>query len=244
MPRHDGVVEVVVRLDVGDRPERRLAALPQQRPLGVVGGHADRADVACRGQLADPLDLGRDRCRQPDHLDEQRRCLVDREAGVDELLDRLQAELVHHLDGGGHDAVGDDVAHELRTVGDVGEVEQHRGAPRAGSASAARTPWWRRRTCLRCRRTRRAGRSRPVRVPRHRARVTEPSGSTTSTRVDVGAGDAVGQAVRTAGVVGDVAADRARLLAARVGREVHAEVGDLVRQVEVEHPGLDPRHAG
>ena len=35
-------------------------------------------------------------------------------------------------------------------------------------------------------------------------------------------GDALGEAVRPAGVVGDVAADRARLLAARVGREVQA----------------------
>ena len=42
---------------------------------------------------------------------------------------------------------------------------------------------------------------------------------------DVGVGDALGQAVRTAGVVGHVAADRARLLAARVGGEVQAVVG-------------------
>ena len=38
--RHDRVVQVVVGRDARDRAERRLAALPQQRPLGVVGGDA------------------------------------------------------------------------------------------------------------------------------------------------------------------------------------------------------------
>src|SRR5205814_9061471 len=50
----------------------------------------------------------------------------------------------------------------------------------------------------------------------------------------VRAGDAVGQAVRTTRVVGDVAPDRARLLAGGVGREMQSEVSDLARQVEVE----------
>ena len=43
-------------------------------------------------------------------------------------------------------------------------------------------------------------------------------------REDVRRRDAVGQAVRTTGVVGDVAADRAALLAARVRCEVQAVV--------------------
>ena len=58
---------------------------------------------------------------------------------------------------------------------------------------------------------------------------------------DVGVGDALGEAVRPARVVGDVAADRARLLAARVGGEVQAVRGDGRREVEVEHARLDPR---
>ena len=56
----------------------------------------------------------------------------------------------------------------------------------------------------------------------------------------VGAGDAVGQAVRAARVVGDVPADRAALLARRVGREVQAVGGDRPAEVEVQHAGLDP----
>ena len=48
-PRHDRVVQVVVRLDPGDGAERRLAALPQQRPLGVVGGDAHGAHAVVAG---------------------------------------------------------------------------------------------------------------------------------------------------------------------------------------------------
>ena len=58
---------------------------------------------------------------------------------------------------------------------------------------------------------------------------TSPSGSTTSSGEDVRRRDAVGQAVRPAGVVGDVAADRAALLAARVGREVQAVAAPRAR---------------
>ena len=58
---------------------------------------------------------------------------------------------------------------------------------------------------------------------------------------DVGVGDALGEAVRTARVVGHVAADRARLLAARVRGEVQPVGGHRTAEVEVEHAWLDPR---
>ena len=54
-------------------------------------------------------------------------------------------------------------------------------------------------------------------------------------------GDPRRQAVRAAGVGGDVAADGARLLRRRVGRVVQPEVGDRAAEVEVEHPRLHPR---
>ena len=50
---------------------------------------------------------------------------------------------------------------------------------------------------------------------------------------DVGARHPIGQAVRTAGVVGDVATDRAGLLATRIGGEMHPKVSDLLRQIEI-----------
>ena len=59
---------------------------------------------------------------------------------------------------------------------------------------------------------------------------------------DVRRRDAVGEAVRPARVVGDVAADRARLLARRIGREVQPERRERAREIEVDDTGLDPRH--
>ena len=53
-------------------------------------------------------------------------------------------------------------------------------------------------------------------------------------------GDAVGEAVGTAGVGGDVPTDRARLLAGWVGGEVVAEGAQVPGQVEVDHAGLHP----
>ena len=55
--RHDRVVQVVVRLDPGDRTERGLAALPDQRPLGFVLGDAHRAAPVLAGDRDDALDL-------------------------------------------------------------------------------------------------------------------------------------------------------------------------------------------
>ncbi len=57
-PGHDGVVEVVVGRDLGDRPEGRLAALPEQLPLGIGTGEADL------GRTVAPPDRRRSRRRR------------------------------------------------------------------------------------------------------------------------------------------------------------------------------------
>jgi hypothetical protein len=79
-----------------------------------------------RGDLGDAIDVGVDAVREADDLDQQRGRGVDRQPGVDVRLDRLQAELVHHLDRGRHHAGGDDAAHRLGAVLDVVEVHQKR----------------------------------------------------------------------------------------------------------------------
>ena len=66
--------------------------------------------------------------------------------------------------------------------------------------------------------------------------------STTSTAAMCAFGDAIGETVRAAGVVGDVAADRADLLARRIGRKMKPHRRQLFREVEIDHPGLDPRN--
>ena len=59
-PWHDGVVQVVVRLDASDGTERVLAALPEQGALGLVLGDAYRAGTVCFADLDDPLHIGFD----------------------------------------------------------------------------------------------------------------------------------------------------------------------------------------
>ena len=60
---------------------------------------------------------------------------------------------------------------------------------------------------------------------------------------DMSIGDTVGKAVRTSGVVGNVAAQRADLLARRIGREVEALGAELFAQIEIDDSGFDPRDA-
>ena len=105
--RHDAVLDVVVGRDPAHRRERRLAALPEQRPLGVVGRHAHLEGA---GLAADPLhrahvvgDLDGDAVE----LDDQHRRRARRVAGVDCRLGGLNRQLVHHLDRGGEDPGGD-----------------------------------------------------------------------------------------------------------------------------------------
>ena len=52
---------------------------------------------------------------------------------------------------------------------------------------------------------------------------------------------AVSEAVGAAGVLGDVAAERAGRLARRIGRVVKAAARNGLRQVEIDHPRLDRR---
>ena len=125
-PRHDRVVEVIVRLDLRHGAECSLSPLPEDVPLGIVGGGADVRDTSLTSEFVDPGHVGRHLARLPDAFDQQRGCCVGRQAGMEPGLDRDETELVHHLDGGRDDAIGDDVAHELSTVGDRVELHQHR----------------------------------------------------------------------------------------------------------------------
>ena len=58
-PRDHAVLHDVVGADPADRGERRLAALPEQRPLGVVGGDPDLERAVVPAQRARPGRTGR-----------------------------------------------------------------------------------------------------------------------------------------------------------------------------------------
>ena len=77
------------------------------------------------------------------------------------------------------------------------------------------------------------------RAPSRSSRTASPSARTTSELEDMGRREAVLQAVGAAGVLGDVAADRAHLLARGVGGVEQPVGGDRARHVEVRDARLD-----
>ena len=239
---HDGVVEVVVGLQVGHRPEGVLAALPQQGPLGLVGRHPHAGRAVGRGDGRHPLGLDLRSGVHAVHLDQQHRGGVPGVPGPHEVLDDGHRPGVHQLHGRRHHAVGYNRADGGRGRGHVGvggqhgldrgrvggEAHGHRGGHPAQALGADE------------------GAPQVVAVrlglqpaQHHRLAVGEHH----LHRGHMGAGDAVGQAVGAAGVVGHVAADGAGLLAGGVGGEVQAVGGHPPGQFQVDQAGLDPGDA-
>ena len=58
-------------------------------------------------------------------LDDQQRLDIERIAGMDEFLDRVDRWLVHHLHAGGNDAPGNDAAHALPGILGGCKADQH-----------------------------------------------------------------------------------------------------------------------
>ena len=238
--RHDAVLHVVVRRDAAHRRERRLAPLPDPRALLV--GLARPRSSSRRG-------AGRSRSTIVEELAHfgGRTIELDDQHGV----------------GGGKIRM-----HRRFGRADRERDPSSRPPPaRCRRAMMSETPRRRRRSC-RTRRAasaplsgRRRIRTVTLRDDRQRAlriRSSTPSrsgpgvsasGAAELHQLAVGQdrfdaehvvhGEAVLQAVRAAGVLGDVAADRADLLARRIGRVVVAERRHLPRDLEVGDAGLD-----
>src|SRR5215211_1061130 len=105
--RDDPVLNVVVVGDRAHRPERGLAALPEQGTLLVVLGDPYLRGVVLLADLYDLLELVLDLGRGPVELDDQDGASLGK-AGRDLPLYRLDGERVHHLDGRRHYAAADD----------------------------------------------------------------------------------------------------------------------------------------
>ena len=225
-PRDHAVLDDVVGADPADRGERGLAALPEQRPLGVVGGDPDLERAGLRGTAGSTCgELSVHLGRRAVQLDDQHRAGALRVAAVHRGLGRLDGQRVHHLDGGRDHAGGDDRRDRLRRPRRCRRTRPAASAPTPAAGSAVRSPRWRCRACPRSRRTRRAGRSRAGPAPCRRARRPSPSGVDELDAEHVVGGEAVLQAVRAAGVLRDVAADRADLLAGRVRARSSSRAG-------------------
>ena len=133
--RHDRVVQVVVGRDAGDRAERRLAALPQQRPLGLVGRDPHRAGAVRAADALDRRDLRRRRRRagrRPRRAAPRRRRAGSPAPTKSSTARVISASIISSA--AGTIAGGDDPAHRRAGVLDRREVEQQRAHARAGRA--------------------------------------------------------------------------------------------------------------
>ena len=212
------------------------------RSASSAATRTDRAPVAGRRDST-TADGGGDARRQPLDLDEQH--APRRRAGTRRPTKSSTAAIirpVHHLHGGGDDAGGDrSPTPSAAAAPSVGEVEQQRRAPTGGSGDEPHGDARRDAAGALAADERAAeveagaapGRARRARPPRRRA--ARPRGRARG-RVVTPSDRQCGPA----GVVGDVAADRARLLARGIRREAQPVRRDGAGQVEVEDARLAP----
>ena len=234
------------------RPARSSSATrgpsPQTRPC--VPSRCARAARRLRatldrrraGAAADVLDHGEQLAHfggRPVELDDQDR-VGGRKVRMHGRFGGLDGQRIHHLDGRRDDARADDLGDRGAAAHRSVERRQQR-LHRSRACAGCRTIDLRddRQRAFGCRRAGPAGRVRAHRRSGLPMCTSSPSGSTASTAEHVVHGEAVLQAVRAAGVLGDVAADRADLLARGIGRVVVTERRHLPGDLEVGHAGFD-----
>ncbi len=234
----DAVLDVVVGRDPPHGGERGLPPLPEERAVGVARRDADLERPAL---VADPLELGRvalDLLGDAVELDEEDGAGALRVPGSDGVLGRLDREPVHHLDRGRHDTGGDDPLHgRTRGVHRVERREQrahrlrHADEPERDARHDAQRPLGADDD---------ADEVRPVGVERLAAQLDDLAVREHEREPGhVVCGEAVLEAVGAARVLRDVPADRADLLARRVGRVEESVRRDGARHVEVRDSRLD-----
>ena len=234
--RHDAVLDVVARRDPAHRGERRLAPAPDPRALLRRLGRVEleRAELA-----ADPLDRGRvlGDLRRPGRR-ARRSAPRPRPPGSPASTAASTASIVS--------ASIISIAAGRIPAAITCETASPAASVVAKPASSVRTASGTRstRTVIRTaipsvpsEPTNTPSRSGPVVVARERDELAV--GEHDVGRENVVDGEPVLEAVGAARVLGDVAADRADLLARRVGRVVEALGGDRLRDVEVRHARLD-----
>ena len=239
--RHGAVEAHIVGRDLADGGERRLAAGPEQHALLLVAAHTAGRGAALAWQSARPaLTRWSTSTCGPSSSTINRRLGVHRIARADIGLGALHGVPVHHLHAAGDDARGDDGGDAFGGTRLGREAEQH-GARRRGLAQQphrhlgddAEQPFG-------------AGHqahqvvafgiemlaAQPHDLAGHQHHLDAEK---------VVGGEAVFQAVHAAGILRDIAADRAGDLRAGIGRVVEALVLDGLGDAEVGDAGL---HAG
>ena len=203
----------------------RISVEPFRRQMSSTDAHV------LGHLLGDPVELG-----------DQDRARTLRVAGVHRGLRGLDGQAIHHLDRGREDACRDDVRHRAAGLVGRGEGRHERGDLLGAPDDAQRDAH--------------GDAHRPLRPDEHAEQVGARLVEALAAELDqlavrehdreaahVVDGEAVLEAVGAARVLGDVAADRAHLLARGIGRVVVAVRGDGLRHVEVGDTGLDDHAA-
>ena len=235
--RDHAVLHIVARRNPAHRAEGVLAPFPQQLALAIVARHAHLARLVRLAHLAHRCRLRLGRFAQPFQLDQKHGRAVQGETGVDVRLDGAQRPAVEHFARRRSDPARGDVRHGFRGV--IHRVIYcQQGFHRFGLAQQLH---------------------RDFGHQRQRAlRAHQQSGQVVARRVERFSADthdfairqhqleaqhvicrhAIRQRVRPARVFRHVAADRAGLLARRIGRVVEIGVLDSARQFVIHHAGL------
>ena len=217
-----------------------MRPLQKRRRCGLVLADLDARGAAAFHHRDHPADLLLDLLDVAVALAEQDRGGLEVVAGMHEALDRGRHRLVEHLEAGRDDAGGDHVGDRVAGFPDVVEarhdaardlrlrdqpdrrLDDHREHAFAADQHAHQVV---------------AGRIERLRAERDRL----ARGGVAAHAQHVVQGQAVLQAVHAARVLGDVAADRAGDLAARIGRVVEAERRRGLADREVAHAALHRR---
>jgi len=234
---NDAVLDDVVRRNAGHGGEGGFAAFPKESALGF--GLRD-ANFAGGVRAANFADVRHERGYFGDRaieFDEEERA-AHRIVGMDRGFGGLDGETVHHFYGGGQHACGDDAAYGgagLVRAGESGEEGLHG----FGSLDDAKNHF-----CGDAESAFRADEDAEKivagRVERFSAEVDKRAiGENDFEAEDVRGGETVLEAVRAAGIFGDVAADAARGLRRGIGRVEIALRLDAAGDVKIDDAGLD-----
>ena len=205
-------MQVVVGRDLGDGAEGRLATFPEGGSFRLGCGEAHRCRIVGSADVSHSVSVAFDTTVEAFDLGQEHGGCIGRVASRCVVLHRCRHALIHDFEGGRDDTGSDDIAHGLGGVSDRREREQESangwwiwGEPNGDLGRNAKCAFTS---------DERAKWVKPGRLVLESTELSHLTvGEDDLDRKDVGVGDSVRQTVRSPGVVGDIAAERADLLA-------------------------------
>ena len=235
---HHAVLEVVAGRLAAQGRDRRFAPLPEPGPGGPVPGLAHAAGARLQAQAGGQLHRILHLLLLAIELDQQHGSRLARvfvEAEV--VVHRLNAGAVHHFHAGGQHPGAGDLAHRLAGRRHRGEIGQQHGHTRRGRQQPQGDRRGDAQGAL-------AADKHPAQIEGRHFRLGAAQGRDRAVGEHhlhgqhMVAGDAVLEAMDAAGVFGNVAADRADLLAGGIGGVIKAVAHHRAGHPAVDHAGL------